>query len=201
MPSDGITVVGIGGSTSPGSSTEIALRAALAEVRRLGAHTECLTAQDLVLPYFSAGEARRGERERRLLEAMASADGLLIATPAYHGSVSGLMKNVLDYAEDLRERPEPYFSGRPVGCLTVASGAQGCVTALVSLRTTVHALRGWPTPLGVGIDTSKVAFGPDFDCLDPRVQGQLETMAGQIVDFARRRSSPVRQLELETARG
>ena len=200
MPSEGITVVGIGGSTSPGSSTEIALRAALAEIRRLGARTVCLTAQDLDLPHFSTARRERGERAARLLEAMADADGLLIATPAYHGGMSGLVKNALDYAEDLRERPEPYFSGRPVGCLTVAAGAQGCVAALASLRATVHALRGWPTPLGVGIDTSNVAFGSDGGCLDPRVQGQLETMAGQIVDFAHRRSDPVRQSELESAR-
>ncbi|MDX3537514.1 NAD(P)H-dependent oxidoreductase [Streptomyces sp. MB09-01] len=188
MRPDEVTVAGIGGSTRPGSSTETALRAVLAEAERLGARTLCLTAGDLVLPPYESGGVR-GPRQRRLVEAMAGATALVLASPAYHGTMSGLVKNALDYAEDLREHPAPYFSGRPVGLLAVARGAQGAASALASLRSTVHALRGWPTPLGVTVDTSRACFGPDGRCLDPRLQHHFTALAEQLVGFARHTSA------------
>ncbi|MEV6836324.1 NAD(P)H-dependent oxidoreductase [Streptomyces sp. NPDC051133] len=193
-----LTVVGIGGSTRPGSTTERVLRAVLREAERLGAHTVCLSGPDLALPHYTpepTGEPAR----RRMVELMGSADGLVLAAPAYHGTMSGLIKNVLDHAEDLRTRPEPYFSGRPVGCLTTARGAQGAVSALASLRATVHALRGWPTPLGVGVDTSRTAFDASGACTDPHVRGRLETTARHVVEFARARREHVPPAEREYA--
>ncbi|TWV33801.1 NAD(P)H-dependent oxidoreductase [Streptomyces misionensis] len=183
MTLDHVTIVGIGGSTRPGSSTEQALRAALKEIERLGARTVCLSGHDLDLPHYTPDDTGH-PRRRRLVDLMASADGLVIATPAYHGGMSGLVKNALDHAEDLRRRPQPYFSARPVGCLATAYGAQGAASALASLRATVHALRGWPTPLGVAVDSSRVRFGPAGACQDPHTQSHLEIMARHITEFA-----------------
>jgi len=187
-----LTIAGIGGSTRPGSSTEQALRAALRQIERLGARTVCLTGDDLDLPHYTPDDTGHPGR-RRLVELMASADGLVIATPAYHGGMSGLVKNALDHAEDLRLRPEPYFSSRPVGCLATAYGAQGAASALASLRATVHALRGWPTPLGVAVDSSRVRFGPSGACQDPHIQSHLEIMARHVTEFAATRSLRYRQ--------
>ncbi|WP_245238335.1 NADPH-dependent FMN reductase [Streptomyces roseochromogenus] len=178
-----VTVAGIGGSLRPGSATETVLRVALTEVERLGGRTLCVTAGDLNVPLYDWGSPR-GPKERYLVEVMASADALILATPTYHGGMSGLVKNALDYAEDLRGRRAPYFSGRPVGLIALAQGAQGGASALASLRTTVHALRGWPTPLGVAVDTSRTRFDPDGRCQDPHIQSQLEILASQLVDFA-----------------
>lgn len=116
---------------------------------------------------------------------IAAADGLVIASPAYHGTISGLVKNALDHAEELRGDVRPYFTGRAVGCLTVGQGWQGAVSTLAALRSTVHALRGWPTPLGVVVNSAAAGFGPDGRCDDPQVQRQLEIMGGQVVEFAR----------------
>ena len=81
------------------------------------------------------------------VEAVRAADGLVIATPGYHGPVSGLIKNALDALDGLRDDERPYLEGRAVGCIVTADGWQACGTALASLRTIVHALRGWPTPV------------------------------------------------------
>ena len=81
----------------------------------------------------------------------------------------------------------PYLSERAVGCLAVAQGWQSGVSTLGTLRTIVHALRGWPTPLGVVLNTSVSGFTADGDCADPQVREQIEVMARQVVDFARTR--------------
>ena len=96
----------------------------------------------------------------------------------------GLVKTALDYVEDLRDEPAPYFDGRPVGCILTGSGAQGAVTALTSLRAVIHALRGWPTPLGVCINTSSPVFDETGVCLVDSVQPQLVTVGRQVVRCA-----------------
>ncbi len=99
----------------------------------------------------------------------------MICSPGYHGGVSGLVKNAIDWVEELREDERPYFDGRAVGLIVVADGWQATVTTLTSLRSIVHALRGWPTPLGVAINAA--------DPSDP--SAQLELLAGQILSHTR----------------
>jgi FMN reductase len=93
-------VVGIGGTLRDGSTSERALRLALAEAARLGAKTQIFAGQSLNLPHYDTIE--RTERATSLVEALRTADGVIIATPSYHGSISGLVKNAIDYTEDLR---------------------------------------------------------------------------------------------------
>ncbi|MFI9650787.1 NADPH-dependent FMN reductase [Streptomyces sp. NPDC052040] len=179
-----VNVLGIGGSTRPDSSAERALRATLAAAERQGAVVTAIAGTDLLMPLYDQAEAV-SPAARRLLTALARADGVVIASPAYHGSTSGLLKNALDHVEELRTDARPYLSGRAVGCVTVAQGWQSGVSTLGALRTIVHALRGWPTPLGVVVNTAATGFTADGRCADPRLQEQLETMARQVVEFAR----------------
>ena len=182
-----VRILGIGGSPRRGSSSERALQTALAAAARHGATVSSVVGADLVLPMYDPAGGTLLAPAKRLLAALTEADGLLIASPAYHGSTSGLMKNALDYVEELRDDARPYLSERAVGCLAVAQGWQSGVSTLGTLRTIVHALRGWPTPLGVVLNTSVSGFTADGDCADPQVREQIEVMARQVVDFARTR--------------
>lgn len=186
-----VTVVGIGGSLRSGSTAECALRTVLAEADRLGADTRLIAGPDLLMPLYDPQEPVRAPQAVRLISEIAAADGLVLASPAYHGSVSGLVKNALDHVEELRADVRPYFTGRAVGCVAVGQGWQGAVATLAALRDTVFALRGWPTPLGVALNTGDVSFKPDGRCTDDRLQSQLETVAGQVVEFARLRRTAV----------
>jgi len=121
-----------------------------------------------------------------MLEAVRLADGVLISTPGYHGSVSGLIKNALDGLEGLRGDARPYFEGRAVGCIVTADGWQACGTTLAALRTIIHALRGWPTPLGVAFNPSAGALFDDEGGLsEDRDMRQIDMIAAQVVEFAR----------------
>jgi FMN reductase len=132
---------------------------------------------------------------------MAMADGFVLVSPGYHGTISGLVKNALDYAEDLRDDPRPYFSGRAVGSIAVASGYQAAVTTLGALRTVVHALRGWPTPMGGAINSSDgPVFAPDGSCQVKKVGQMLEIIAHEILEFAVSQGRPpVRRVPVAAA--
>jgi FMN reductase len=182
-------VLGIGGSGRPGSVTEKALRVSLAAAAAEGAETLMLGAPELLLPLYVPEARHRAPEAVRLVEEVRRSEGLIIASPGYHGSVSGLVKNALDYLEDLREEDPPYLDGRAVGCIAVASGWQAAVSTLGSLRSVVHALRGWPTPMGAAINARAPVFDHQGRCVDPSARLQLELVGRQVVQFARMRSA------------
>jgi FMN reductase len=172
-------VVGLGGTARTGSSSERALRSALDACAQAGAQTAAFVAADLDFPLYNPGETAPDERVERYLDALRRADGVIICSPGYHGGVSGLVKNAIDWVEELRGDARPYLDGRAVGLIVVADGWQATVTTLTSLRSIVHALRGWPTPLGVAINAAE--RGAD-------ASAQLDLLAAQVLS----RSSPSR---------
>ena len=177
-------IVGLGGTTRAGSSTEKALRLVLAEARALGADTLLLGAENLQLSVYAPERPERSDAARRLVDQLRRSDGLVLASPGYHGGVSGLVKNALDYTEDMRNDLRPYFDGRAVGCIASAAGWQAATTTLVALRSIVHALRGWPTPLGVALNASEPNFDDAGVCVQPALAGQLRSVAAQVMGFA-----------------
>lgn len=136
---------------------------------------------------YAPERPERGPAAARLVEEMRQADGIIIGSPGYHGGVSGLVKNALDYTEDMRADPAPYFHGRPVGVLATGAGWQGAVSTLTALRAIVHALRGWNTPMGVPINTMERVFDDAGECLDAKIADMLTLMGREVADGARMR--------------
>ncbi len=181
-----INVVGIGGSLREGSQSEQALRIALDGAAEAGATTTAITGARLVLPFYDIAIAERSAEANELVEAIRVADGLIVVSPGYHGGLSGLVKNALDYVEDLHHAERPYLEGRAVGTIAVAFGWQAAVTTLNQLRTTVHALRGWPTPLGAAVNSVETKFDESGGASDEKVEATLRLIGAQVVDFAER---------------
>ena len=96
------------------------------------------------------------------------------------------MKNALDLLEDLSDDRRAYLDGRAVGCIITAGGWQTVGIALTAMRSVVHALRGWPTPLGAGINTSGNVFDLNGQCTDQAAALQLTTVGQQVVEFAKK---------------
>ena len=178
-------VVAIGGSTRPGSSAELAVRVAASAAQEAGADVTVIAGRDLMLPIYDTEDSHRTAAARRLVEAVRSADGILLSSPGYHGALSGLVKNAIDYLEDLRDDSRPYLDGRAVGCVAVAYGWQASVTTLQQLRQVTHALRGWPTPQGCAVNAS---LGPVTAPDQESALAQLRVAGRQVVEFANLRA-------------
>ncbi len=180
-------ILGIGGTTRPDSSTERALQVALKAAAAAGAETTLISGSDLHLPMYDPAVPGLPREAERLIAEVRRCHGLIIASPGYHGTISGMVKNAIDYIEELSGDASPYLDGRAVGCIACAFGWQATGTTLVALRSIVHALRGWPTPLGVGINSAMPIFGADGTCIDETARFQLETVGRQVVEFAQMR--------------
>jgi FMN reductase len=182
-------IVGIGGTAQPGSSTEQALSLALASAEKAGARVKMFGGDVLAsLPHYLTPGTNESPDGQALVEAVRAADGVIIASPGYHGSISGLVKNAIDYLEETSKDGRVYLDGVPVGLIATAYGWQATGSTLATLRSIVHALRGWPTPLGAAINTSGGIF-KGGQCSDAGAAGQLDLVGRQVVQFARLRLS------------
>ena len=185
-------IVGMGGTLRPGSTSERALAAALRRAEELGCDTQLFGAGAMPVEPYDPTRADRSPQASALVDALRRADGVLIATPAYHGSVSGLVKNAIDFVEDLREDARVYFEGRAVGCIVCADGPQAMGSTMMAMRAIVHSLRGWSTPYGATINSRTRPFGGDGTDADPAAIRACEMVAEEVVEFARMKRAAAR---------
>jgi FMN reductase len=170
----GVKVLGVCGSTRERSYSTRAAAFALEAARGRGAETQLLSLRELHLPAYDPDETDAGhEGVREATAAVEWADALLLATPDYHGSMSGVLKNFLDfYWEE--------FAGKLFGYVC-ASHEKG-LTAMGQMRTAVSQCYGWSLPYGVSLYGEK-----DFDAsgriTNVRVSGRLRMLARDLVVY------------------
>lgn len=183
-PSSAPLIVGLGGSLRTRSYSRLALQAALALAAERGAEVALLDLNVLDLPMFRPDMPLDAYSEfqqpaiARLLEACRAANAMIWASPTYHGTVSGVFKNALDFLELLSDDDPPYLSGRAVGLIAVSD--QSTFPAMID---SVHELRAWLAPTRVTV------AGRDFDAeqklISERVQRRTERMIGDLLAFTK----------------
>ncbi|MFH8716839.1 NAD(P)H-dependent oxidoreductase (plasmid) [Streptomyces zaomyceticus] len=144
-------IVLISGSLRPGSTCDRVADWCAERCAEQGASARVFTGAEIDFPAYRPGLGTSHAAVAGFLEELRAADGVVLVSPTYHATVSGLLKNALDYVNDIGG-PVPYLEGRPIGTVAVGAAAQGAVSTLTTLRTIGHALRGWPTPVGVAVD-------------------------------------------------
>lgn len=175
-----ITVVAICGSLRTVSTTRMALRIALAGAQEVGAQTRLLDLRDYHLPYCrgAEGEPAYPDDVHRLRAEVAAAQGILLGTPEYHGSYSGVLKNALD----LMGFDE--FEGKMVGLVGVAGGAMGATNALNHLRVVGRSLHAWVIPEQVSIPSAARQFDTAGNLKNPQLAARLTELGRQVARFA-----------------
>ena len=187
-----VRILGIGGSNRQASKSLIALRTALHLAEEAGAATVLADVHALDLPIYDPDRPRSELPPALdwLLDEVWRADGYLLCSPTYHGTIAGCIKNVLDALDPLGEADPPYFGGKPVGLLALG-GASGMNT-INALYHATRALNGLAMPTLVVVPGG--AVDPVArDVTDAGVRGRLAALAGETIDLAwrLRRTTPV----------
>jgi FMN reductase len=136
------SIVGIGGTLRAGSSTEKLVNAVLVHAKSRGANIRMFTGPELNFAMYEPGVTQRDPVVADFVAALRGASAIVVGSPGYHGGVSGLIKNALDYTEDMAGDGRPYFTGKPVGCVATGAGWQGANAAMIALRQITHSLKG-----------------------------------------------------------
>lgn len=180
-----IHVVGLGGSVRRSSTSLAALRVSLEGSRDAGAQTELLDLRELGLPWYDPQISAVPDAVRRLVERAASATAMIWSSPTYHGTISGLFKNAVDWLQLLGGHEPPYLHEKPIGLIATGAGVR-TAQSLNTMALITQALRAWPVPRSVAINESHVACGPDGQISDPVVDAQLRAMGTQVTHVAGR---------------
>lgn len=175
-----VRIVGIGGSLRPSSYSQIALSLAAQRVEALGASVEVLDLRTMQLPFCNGEDDYPGYPDvERLRNTVKQADGLILATPEYHGGVSGVLKNALDLMgfEEL--------DGKVAGVMSVLGG-QSNSNALNELRLIMRWVHAWVIPEQIAIGQVWKAFGPEGKLLDEKLSQRLDQFAQSLVENTRK---------------
>lgn len=179
-------VLGLGGSMREGSTTTQALRLALAGAQASGAHTELIDLAALPLPVFDGTYTLDGytasEREAviKLLDAVASAQGIILASPTYHNTISSALKNALELLEVYNEDGPGRFTGKVVGLVTVQGGTSGTGNnTLTTMLLAARAMHAWVTPTMVSVPGSRSAFTDGLP-LNAGIEQRLQALGAEV---------------------
>ena len=182
-------IVGVGGTTVPGSSTERALLIAIKAAETEGMRTRIFDGSYLArLPLYTPKLQDRTVEEHEFVASLRECSGVIFASPGYHGSVSGLVKNAIDLIEETAKDPHPYLDDVPVGLVATAYGWQATASTIAALRSIVHALRGWPTPFAAAVNSTVSKFDGAGGCGDPVVAEGVTRVGQQVARAVRLRS-------------
>ncbi len=175
-----VKIVAIAGSLRPDSTSQMALNLAAQRVEALGAEVEVLDLRKMKLPFCDGGDEYPDYPDvKRLQEAFSRADGIILATPEYHGSVSGVLKNALDLMSF------DQLSGKVAGLISVLGG-QPNSNALNDLRIILRWVHAWCIPEQVAIGQAWKAFSPEGKLLDEKLSQRFDQFAQSLVDNTRK---------------
>lgn len=166
-----VKIVGIGGSLRENSYSYRALELAIERVAKLGATVQILDLRQMKLPFCQgSGDYEEYPDVARLRETVKAADGLILATPEYHGSVSGVLKNALDLMSF------EHLEDKVVGAISVLGGTNNS-NALNDLRVISRWVHAWVIP-------EQIAIGRAWQAFDDQGRIQDEKLSQRFDDFA-----------------
>ena len=175
-----VKIVGIGGSLREQSSSFQALELAAMRVKAIGAEVEILDLRTMELPFCNGGDDYTDYPDvARLQNTVKEADGLILATPEYHGGVSGVLKNALDLMSF------EHLSGKMTGLISVLGG-QPNSNALNDLRLIMRWVHAWVIPEQIAIGQAWKAFSEDGKLLDEKLSERFDQFAQSLVENTRK---------------
>jgi len=180
-----LKVVGLGGSLARISRSRAALRKVLDGAEATGVDTELLDLRELGLPMYNPDDDEPGESATRLIESCYAADGLVWSSPLYQGTISGALKNALDWLHLLGSREPSYLHDKVIGLISAAGGTQG-LQAINTMEFATRALRGWAVPYVVPVASAARVFDAEGRIQNQAVEFQLETLGREVVRVAER---------------
>jgi azobenzene reductase len=177
-----IKLLGISGSMTTSSYSLKALEYVLNDAKNThGSEIEIFDLKKNKLPFYDprldkdpliTGLEKENIKKAKLV--VKWADAIVLTTPDYHGSMSGVLKNFLDYF--WKE-----FTGKTFGyiCTSYEKG----LTVMEQMRTVVRQCYGWSMPYG--ISTSSHDFDKEGNIINPKLIPRLQMLSRDITHYGK----------------
>ncbi|HLK67170.1 MAG TPA: NAD(P)H-dependent oxidoreductase [Bryobacteraceae bacterium] len=184
-----VRIAVVSGSIRPNNYTNMAAAIAIDELKKQPeVSVDFVNPAELRLPF--PGQDLKPSDTKALQQIVASATGVVLVTPEYHGSFSSVMKLVI---ENLGF--PSVLAGKPVALLGVAAGSIGAIKSLEQLRSVASHVGAIVLPLPTSIANVQKVFDAQGKVLDPLAEKMLRRVALNLVDYIRRNLCPAVTLE------
>jgi NAD(P)H-dependent FMN reductase len=178
-------ILAFAGSTRTESFNKKLVRIAADAARKAGADVTLIDLRDFPMPFYDGDlEARDGQPDnaKKLKELMVGHHGFLISSPEYNSSVTGVLKNSIDWVS----RPVPgepplvAFTNKTAALMSASPGQLGGLRCLVHLRSILGNINVLVIPDQLAVPRAHEAFNPDGTLKDAKQQASIEKLGTKL---------------------
>lgn len=182
-------ILAFAGSTRTDSFNKKLVKIAADGAREAGAEVTLLDLRDLPLPLYDGDlEAKDGipENAKKLKKIMLEHQALLIASPEYNSSISGVLKNAIDWISrpEPGEKPLACFDQKVAGLMSASPGALGGLRGLVHVRSILGNIKVMVIADQVAVSKAQEAFNEDGTIKDEKQQQSVRSIGAQVANVA-----------------
>lgn len=186
-----LKILALAGSTRTGSFNKKLIKLAAEEARSLGADVTLIDLRDFPLPLYDGDlESEKGlpENGRKLKDLFFSHDAVLISSPEYNSSISGVLKNTIDWVSrpSPNEKPLQAFSDKVFGLLAASPGALGGLRGLVTVRSILGNIQAFVIPDQFALSRADQAFDEAGNFKDEKNLAAMKKVVSKLVQTTSR---------------
>jgi FMN reductase len=142
-----------------------------------GAHSQFIDLKDYQLGLCD-DSTEASANALKLRQMVRQAQGIILGTPEYHGSFSGVLKNAIDHLQGKD------LTGKIIGLIGVSGGSLGGIEALNGLRTVARSVHAWVIPQQAAIPEAWEAFDTSGKMKDKNLENRVKEVGHQVARFA-----------------
>ncbi len=185
-------ILAFAGSLRVGSFNQRLVQIAAEGARRAGAEVTVIALRDFPMPVFDQDlEEAEGmpAKAHELKKLFLAHDGLLIASPEYNSSITGALKNAIDWVSRTESDSEPSlaaYRGKTAALVSASPGALGGLRGLVHLRAILSNIGVLVLPEQVAVSKAHEAFQEDGKLKDAKQQAAVERIGEALANMLRK---------------
>jgi NAD(P)H-dependent FMN reductase len=171
-----LNVLGVSSSMREGSFGTTSLKMVLDTARKYEAKTRLLELRKVMMPLFNPDSSIQSNMNlQKVTDDINWADAFVLVSPDYHGSISGSMKNFLDYYWE-------EFAGKMFGY--ICTSHEKGLTVMDQMRTAVRQCYGWSLPYGVSVNGEE-DFNEEGELVNTLLEKRLKMLARDLVVYGK----------------
>lgn len=173
------TVLAFAGSTRDNSYNKYLANEAAEIARQLGAKVRVIDLKDYPLPLYDGDvEEKNGmpDKAKELRRMMIESDAIIIASPEYNASLTGVLKNTLDWASrtENKQGSNEAFKGKKFAIMSASPGQGGGKRGILHLQAIIQALGGQVVEVQVLVPQANLAFNAQGQLTNNAVKQELQ---------------------------
>ncbi len=180
-------ILAFAGSLRKDSYNKKLVKVAVEGAKLAGADVTLIDLKDFPLPVFDQDlEKEEGmpENGKKLKKLFLEHQGLLISSPEYNSSISGVLKNTIDWLSRVESKDEPplaCFAGKVAALMSASPGGLGGLRGLVTLRSILGNIKVLVLPDQIAVAKAHEAFNPDGTLKDAKQQASVSAVVASLV--------------------